>query len=71
MSISCNVGTVDRIVRLLVAAVLAAAVAGGAVGGWVAGAALVVAAVLAVTAVVRFCPLYALVGIRTCPANAR
>ncbi len=37
MSISCSVGTVDRVVRLLVAAGLAPAVAGGALAGWAAG----------------------------------
>lgn len=61
-----NMGTVDRAVRGLVIAPLAvvAAVALGA--GSVAGIVLLaLAAVMAGTAAVGFCPLYALVGIRT------
>jgi hypothetical protein len=71
MSMSCNVGSLDRIVRLVVAAGLVGTAALGVLSGWAAGVALVVAGVLAVTAVVRFCPLYALLRIRTCPAEGR
>jgi hypothetical protein len=62
-----NVSTTDRAVRLglAVLAVVAAYLAGfGSVLGIVL---LVVAAVLAVTAVVRFCPLYRLFGMSTSP----
>lgn len=71
MSMSCNVGTVDRIVRFGVAIGLVAAAASGLLTGWAAAAGLVVALILGLTAVVRFCPLYALLRIRTCPADAR
>jgi hypothetical protein len=61
-----NVGTWDRAARLVLAVALAY-LATRASGGWawVAGLAAVVAAL---TAVVGYCPLYALLGIRTCPA---
>ena len=62
-----NVSTTDRAVRLglAVLGVVAAYLAGfGSVLGIVL---LVVAAVLAVTAVVRFCPLYRLFGMSTSP----
>jgi len=64
-----NVGGADRIVRGVLGVVLAYAAA--TVGGpwaWIAG---VGAAVMLGTALVGSCPLYALLGITTCPAGAR
>jgi hypothetical protein len=61
-----NVGSTDRIVRFAVAAVavvLALVVGAGSVGGVVL---LAVAAIMAVTGAVGFCPLYRLVGVNTC-----
>lgn len=61
-----NVGSTDKMVRIglaVAAAVLAFVVGAGSVGGIVL---LVVAAVLGVTALVGFCPLYRLFGINTC-----
>lgn len=62
-----NEGTVDRVIRLIiavVAAIIAVAVGSGSVGGiilWV------VAALMAVTSATGFCVLYKLVGASTCP----
>lgn len=63
-----NMGTADRLVRGLVVAP-AAIVGGIAVGvGSVLGIALLaVGGIMAATALVGFCPLYKLVGVRTCP----
>lgn len=64
-----NESNLDRIVRLVIAAVAvgaAAAVGIGTVGGIVL---LVVAAVMVVTAAVGFCPLYAVFGVSTCPVR--
>ena len=63
-----NVGTIDRVARatLGVALLYIAFVSGaldGSVWQWVAAAAGVV--MLAVAAI-RFCPVYALIGIKTC-----
>jgi hypothetical protein len=61
-----NVGSTDRTVRFAVAAValvLALLVGAGSVGGIVL---LAVAAIMAVTGAVGFCPLYRLVGVNTC-----
>jgi|FaiFalFF_MnMetaG_3_1042247.scaffolds.fasta_scaffold22183_1 hypothetical protein len=61
-----NVGTWDRAARVVLALVLAyLATRTGGGWAWVAGLAALVAAL---TAVVGYCPLYALLGIRTCPA---
>lgn len=67
----CNVGTTDRIARLVLAALLLAAAASGSLVDWATVGAVLVAVVLGLTAIVRFCPLYALLRIRTCPADAR
>lgn len=64
-----NEGTLDRVLRVVLAV---AAVAGSAALGFTSIAGIVllaVALVLVVTAAVGFCPLYALVGINTCPAK--
>ncbi|MFO1107022.1 MAG: DUF2892 domain-containing protein [Amaricoccus sp.] len=65
----CNIGTADRLIRLIVGAVfiLLPLLTGFAAGtAWLWWATLAVGAVLLATAVLRFCPLYTLLGIRTC-----
>jgi ACR3 family arsenite efflux pump ArsB len=59
-----NVGTADRIVRLVLAAALLYFAAQST--GAVAIALLVAAGVLVLTSLVRFCPIYRVFGIRTC-----
>ena len=62
-----NENTVDRVVRLVIAAgavALAAVVGFGSVVGIVS---VVVAVVMVATAASGFCPLYALFGVSTCP----
>jgi hypothetical protein len=64
-----NVGPIDRLVRLgaaLVAVVIALLVGAGSMLGIVLFA---VGAILLVTAVVGFCPLYRLLGLSTSPAS--
>jgi hypothetical protein len=68
---SKNEGNVDRIVRAVVAVAAfggAAAVGLGSIGGIVLA---VVGVIMAVTAAVGFCPLYRLVGVNTCPLDAK
>lgn len=61
---STNESNVDRIVRGLIAVV--ALIAGIAAGGGLGIVLYVVAAIMAVTAAVGFCPIYKLVGMNTC-----
>jgi hypothetical protein len=65
-----NIGTPDRLVRLVLGvALLLAAVFGGVGlfdGAVVTYGAAIVGLVLVATAALRFCPLYAITGIRTC-----
>jgi hypothetical protein len=61
-----NVGGVDRILRIVIGLVFIALAATGTVGwwGWL-------GVIPLLTGVVRFCPLYSLVGMNTCPMKAR
>ena len=60
-----NIGTTDRLVRLIAALVLAAVYFTGILSGTIGAIAVGVAAVLALTSFLRFCPLYLPFGIRT------
>lgn len=65
----CNVGTTDRAVRLVLGLVLLALplLTGFAAGTpWLWWGALVIGLVMLATAATRVCPLYALLGVRTC-----
>lgn len=61
-----NMGGADRIVRILVAAVFAALYFGGYVTGTIGIVLLALAVVFVLTSLVGFCPLYTLLGIKTC-----
>jgi hypothetical protein len=61
-----NVGTIDRVIRTLAgAALLAVGFLGGLASPWT-FVAMGVGAVLLLTAIIGFCPPYALLGINTC-----
>ncbi len=59
-------GSADRIIRLVIAAVLAFLFYNGTISGTLGIVAVVAAAVFALTSLVSFCPLYPLLGINTC-----
>lgn len=61
-----NMGTADRIVRLLLAAIFAGLYFSNAVTGTAGIVLVVLAVVFALTSIIRFCPLYILAGINTC-----
>ncbi|MCF7822363.1 MAG: DUF2892 domain-containing protein [Mariprofundaceae bacterium] len=59
-----NVGSTDKILRIVVgAALIAWAVMGGPVWAWI-------GVVPAATALISFCPLYAIFGMNTCPLKS-
>lgn len=64
-----NMGSADRIIRIIVAAVFAALYFTGTVTGTVGIILLVLGAVFLATAFISFCPLYLPFGISTCPKN--
>ena len=57
-----NVGGVDRTLRIVVGLALIAAAATGTIGLWG-----YIGVVPLVTGLFRFCPLYSVVGMNTCP----
>lgn len=61
-----NMGTADRIIRLIVAAVMATLYFTGTVSGTLGIVLLVFAGVFVATSFISFCPLYAPFGISTC-----
>ena len=61
-----NMGTTDRVIRFIVAAVIGVLYYTGTISGTLGIVLLVLAAVFVLTSFVSFCPLYAPFGISTC-----
>lgn len=61
-----NMGNTDRALRLLIAAVLVFLYFSGTLTGTLGIIGLVVAAVFTLTSLVSICPLYSVLGIKTC-----
>ncbi len=61
MEFTVNIGAADRVLRLVVGAVLILLALTGMIGiwGWL-------GLILVVTASLRFCPLYRIMGLNTC-----
>ena len=59
-------GTTDRVIRFIVAAVIGVLYYTGTISGTLGIVLLVLAAVFVLTSFVSFCPLYAPFGISTC-----
>lgn len=59
-------GSADRGIRLVIAALLIALYFSGVVTGTLGVIALILAGVFTLTSIVSFCPLYTIVGINTC-----
>jgi len=60
--VKANVGTIDRVLRILVGLALIALAATHKVGPWG-----YLGIIPLATGLFRFCPAYTLLGIRTCP----
>lgn len=61
-----NMGSLDKIIRLIIAVVLGFLYYNGTLTGTIGIVAVVMAGVFASTSLVSFCPLYTLLGINTC-----
>lgn len=61
-----NMGGADRIIRFVVAAVIGLLYWQGIIAGTLAYVLMAVAAIFVVTSFISFCPLYSIVGLRTC-----
>lgn len=61
-----NMGSKDRMIRLVLAAALLILHFTGMITGTLGWVTLIVAAIFILTSFVRFCPIYTLVGANTC-----
>jgi hypothetical protein len=61
-----NVGTIDRVLRIVAGLVLVGLAASGTIGMWG-----YIGVVPLLTGLFRFCPVYPLIGLNTCPMEKR
>lgn len=62
-----NMGSADRIIRVIIAAIVGVLYFTGIISGTVGIVLLVLAGVFVLTSLISFCPLYAAFGISSCP----
>ncbi len=62
-------GSLDRIIRVILAAVFVALYFTGTVTGTLGLVLVILGGVFLATSLVSFCPLYTIVGLSTCPTN--
>ena len=62
-----NMGTADKIIRLIIAAIIVTLYFAEMITGTVAIVLLVLSGIFVLTSFISFCPLYTLFGIKTCP----
>lgn len=62
-----NMGNLDRIIRLVIAAIVGFLTYNGTLSGVTGIVASVMAVVFALTSFISFCPIYTLLGMNTCP----
>jgi hypothetical protein len=66
-----NMGSADRIIRVIIAAIIAVLYFTNVVSGTLGIVLLVLAGVFLVTSVITFCPLYAPFGLSTCTTKEK
>lgn len=66
-----NMGTTDRAIRVIVAAIVAALYLTGTISGTLGIILLILSAVFVLTSLVSFCPLYTLFGMNTCSTKPK
>lgn len=66
-----NIGTIDRLARAIIGFACIALVFVGpfATSGWPRYVLAIVGGILILTAAVKICPLYSMLGLKTCPAK--
>lgn len=66
-----NMGTADRIIRVIIAAIVGVLYFTGTISGTLGIILLVLAGVFVLTSLISFCPIYAPLGIKTCPLKTK
>jgi Protein of unknown function (DUF2892) len=64
-----NMGSADRLVRVVAAAVIATLYLTNVISGTLGLVLLILAGVFVATSLISFCPLYTIFGISTCPVK--
>ncbi|MBS0171018.1 MAG: DUF2892 domain-containing protein [Nitrospira sp.] len=68
---ACNVGGIERPIRIILGVLLIGIGVFGGLTGAAMGVVLAVGAIALVTGTIGFCPVWTLLGINTCPIEAR
>lgn len=66
-----NMGAADQVVRLIIAAIVGYLYFSGTVSGTLGLILLIFAGIFVLTSLISFCPLYAPLGINTCPVKEK
>lgn len=66
-----NMGAIDRIIRIIIAAAIAMAYFTGTIGGVLAIVLGAIAAIFVITSLVGMCPIYSLLGISSRPHRSQ
>jgi hypothetical protein len=64
-----NMGNIDKIIRIAVALIFAVLYFTDTITGTLGLVLVILGGVFVLTSLVSFCPLYAIVGLNTCPAK--
>ena len=64
-----NMGTADRIIRLVIAAIIGILYFTNIITGTIGLVLLVLSVVFVLTSLISFCPLYTIFGLKTCPVK--
>lgn len=64
-----NMGNADKIIRLIIAAIVGFLFYNGTITGTLGIILLVAAGIFVLTSLIGFCPLYTILGIKTCPTK--
>ena len=66
-----NMGTIDKVVRVTIAAIIAILYFTNAITGTLGIVLLILAGVFALTSLISFCPIYRIFGLSTCPVKVK
>ncbi|WP_124981476.1 YgaP family membrane protein [Nonlabens xiamenensis] len=66
-----NMGSADKIIRIIIAAIIAFLYFTGTISGTLGIILMVLAGVFVITSFISFCPLYAPFGIKTCKVKEK
>jgi hypothetical protein len=66
-----NMGTIDKVVRVSIAAIIAILYFTNVITGTLGIVLLILAGVFALTSLISFCPIYSIFGLSTCPVKVK